>query len=140
MNIRNRKALYEFHILNEYEAGIILTGNEVKSIRNGLVTLNGSYIYVNNNEVFIKNLVISKYNRMHPIGIHEEDRDKKLLLTKKQIRDISKALQDKGTTCIPISIIQINNKIKVKIGVAKGKKLHDKRNKIKERDLSRESE
>ena len=134
----NRKAFYEYHILEEFDAGIVLLGSEVKSIRMGNVTISDSFIYIKDGEVWVKNLKVSRYKQAHRLEIHDENRDKKLLLTKKQIDKIGKNLQDAGITCIPLSIFIKNNKIKVKIGIAKGKKLYDKRNSIKERDIKRD--
>lgn len=136
--VSNRKAYYEYHILEEYEAGIVLVGNEVKSIREGNVILNDSFIYMSDGEVWIKNLKVSKYKQSHPSVTHEENRDKKLLLTKKEISKMSRKLEENGTTCVPLSIFTKNNKIKIKIGVAKGKKLWNKRQSIKDRDMKRD--
>lgn len=134
----NRKASFEYFILDEYDAGIVLLGSEVKSIRQGNVTMVDSFIYLKDGEVWLKNLKVARYNQTHRAEPHDENRDKKLLLTKKQIKKIEKSLQDKGITCIPLKIFTKSNRIKVKIGVAKGKKLHDKRNSIKERDIKRD--
>lgn len=134
----NRKAFYEYHILEEFDAGIVLLGSEVKSIRMNNVTLSDSFIYIKDGEVWIKNLRVARYAQSHRLEVHDENRDKKLLLTKKQIEKIGKSLHDTGITCIPLSIFIKNNKIKVKIGIAKGKKLWDKRSSIKERDIKRD--
>jgi len=136
--VTNRKAFYEYHILEEFEAGIVLLGGEVKSIREGNVTLNDSFIYLKSGEVWIKNFKVTRYKQTHFAEKHEENRDKKLLLTKTQIIKISRMMEDKGTTCVPLSVFSKNNKLKVKIGVVKGKKLYDKRASIKERDIKRE--
>lgn len=134
----NKKAFYEYHILEEFDAGIVLLGSEVKSVRMGNVTISDSFIYIKDGEVWIKNLKVARYKQAHRLEVHDENRDKKLLLTKKQIEKIGKKLQDVGITCIPLSIFIKNNKIKVKIGITKGKKLYDKRNSIKERDIKRD--
>lgn len=134
----NRKANFEYFILDEYDAGIVLLGSEVKSIRQGNVTMTDSFIYIKDGEVWLKNLKVARYSQTHSAEPHDENRDKKLLLTKKQIQKIEKSLQDKGITCIPLKIFTKSNRIKVKIGVAKGKKLYDKRNTIKERDMKRD--
>lgn len=134
----NRKANYEYFILDEYDAGIVLVGSEVKSIRQGNVTIADSFIYLKDNGVWIKNLKVAKYSQTHDSLTHDENRDKKLLLTKKQIRKIEKSLQDKGVTCIPLKIFTKGNRIKVKIGVAKGKKLYNKKEDIKRKDIERE--
>ena len=136
--VTNRKAFYEYHILEEFEAGIMLLGSEVKSIREGNVTLTDSFIYLKSGEVWIKNFKVARYKQTHLSEKHEENRDKKLLLTKVQIVKISRMMEDKGTTCVPLSVFSKNNKLKVKIGVVKGKKLYDKRASIKERDIKRE--
>jgi SsrA-binding protein len=136
--VNNKKAYFEYFVLEEYEAGIVLTGSEVKSIREANVTLLDSFIYLRDGEVWIKNLKIARYKQNHPSNLHEENRDKKLLLTKKEISKISRKLEDAGTTCVPLSIFNKRNKIKVKIGVVRGKKLWDKRNSIKERDMKRD--
>lgn len=134
----NRKANFEYFILDEYDAGIVLLGSEVKSIRQSNVTMSDSFIYLKDNEVWIKNLKVARYSQTHSAQPHDENRDKKLLLTKKQIQKIKKSLQDKGVTCIPLKIFIKSNRIKVKIGIGKGKKLYDKRNTIKERDVKRD--
>jgi SsrA-binding protein len=136
--VTNRKAFYEYHVLEEFEAGIMLLGAEVKSIREGNVTLNDSFIYLKSGEVWIKNFKVSRYKQAHFAEKHEENRDKKLLLKKVQIIKISRMMEDKGITCVPLSVFSKNNKLKVKIGVVKGKKLYDKRASIKERDIKRE--
>ena len=138
--VNNRKAYFEFHVLEEFDSGIVLLGSEVKSIRLGNVTLSDSFIFLKNGEVWIKNLRVSRYKQSYYTDQHDEMREKKLLLTKTQISKISKMIQDKGITCVPLQIFIKNNKIKVKIAIAKGKKLWDKRESIKERDLKREKQ
>jgi len=136
--VTNRKAFYEYHVLEEFEAGIVLLGSEVKSIRIGNVTVTDSFIYLKSGEVWIKNFKVARYKQTHLSEKHEENRDKKLLLTKTQIVKISRMLDDKGITCVPLSVFSKNNKLKVRIGVVKGKKLYDKRQSIKDRDIKRE--
>ncbi len=136
--VNNRKAYFEFHVLEEFEAGIILLGSEVKSIRMGNVNLTDSFIYLKSGEVWIKNFKVARYKQTHLSEKHEENREKKLLLTKSQIVKISRMMDDKGITCVPLQVFSKNNKLKVKIGVVKGKKLYDKRQSIKERDIKRE--
>jgi SsrA-binding protein len=139
MNIANNKrGYYEYHIINEYDCGIILLGNEVKSIRDGNINFSDSFIYLNKGEVWLRNFKISPYKMAHPSSKHEENRDKKLLLNKKEITKISKSLEVAGITCIPLKVFINNNRIKIKIGVAKGKKLWDKKESIKKRDIERE--
>ena len=134
----NRRARYEYTFIEEFDCGIILVGSEVKSVRMGNVTLIDAFIFIKDNEVWIKNLKIAPYKSAHTLDIHEENRDKKLLLNKKEIVRIKRKLEDKGITAIPLGMIVKNNKIKIKIAVAKGKKTWDKRETIKERDLTRE--
>jgi SsrA-binding protein len=134
MKLQNRKAYYEYHILEEYTAGIMLVGSEVKSIRDSNINFKDSYIYTHNNEVFVKQMFIGKYKQAIHTN-HEEVRDRKLLLTKKQIRDIQKQLQVTGITSVPLEIFELNGKFKIKIAIAKGKKLYDKRESIKEKDI-----
>lgn len=136
--LKNKKAYFDFKIFEDFDCGIVLEGGEVKSIRNGNVSMNDSFIFIDNNEVFIKNLKVSEYSHSHPSVIHKDDRVKKLLLTKKQIQKIQKFLKDKGNTCVPLKIFDKSNKIKIKIGLAKGKKMFDKRASLKEKDLKRE--
>lgn len=134
----NRKAYFEFTVLEEFEAGMILLGNEVKSIRNGDVTISDSFIYLKSGEVWAKNIKVAKYKQAHVADKHDENRDKKLLLHRKEINKIERLLEDNGTTIVPLSIFTLHNRLKIKIGVVKGKKLHDKRESIKKRDVERE--
>lgn len=138
MIVDNRKARFLYEVLEEFEAGIVLLGSEVKSIRMGNVTLTDSFIYLKSGEVWIKNFKVSRYKQTHLSEKHDESREKKLLLTKIQIVKISRMMEDKGVTCVPLSVFVKSNKLKVKIGVVKGKKLYDKRQSIKERDIKRE--
>ena len=134
----NRRARYDYTFLEEFDCGIILVGSEVKSIRMGNVTMLDAFIYIKDNEVWIKNLKVAPYKSAHTLDKHEENRDKKLLLNKKEITRIKRKLEDKGTTAIPLGMFIKHNRIKIKIAVAKGKKNFDKREAIKERDLTRE--
>jgi SsrA-binding protein len=136
--VNNRKAYFEYHILEEFEAGIMLLGSEVKSIRMGNVTLTDSFIYLKSGEVWIKNFKVARYKQTHLSEKHEDNREKKLLLTKTQIIKISRMMEDKGITCVPLQVFSKNNKLKVKIGVVKGKKLYDKKESIKKKDIQRE--
>lgn len=136
--ILNKKARFLYEIIEEYDSGIVLLGSEVKSIRLGHISMSDSFVYIKDGEAWIKNLKVSKYKQTHKLDIYDENRDKKLLLTKKQIYKIVKYLQESGITCVPLSIFIKNNRIKVKIGIAKGKNLYDKRSSIKERDIKRD--
>ncbi len=138
MKISNRKAYYEYNIIKEFICGIKLLGSEVKSLRNGEANMQDSYCYVFNNEVFVKGLHISK-NKMSSYNNHEEKRDRKLLLTKKEIRNIiGETKANNGMTIIPLEIFEMNGKFKIKISLAKGKKLHDKRESAKKKEMDRE--
>jgi SsrA-binding protein len=137
MKIVNRKAKFEYEILDTYVAGIVLQGSEVKSIRNGRCNISDSFCIVDNNEVILKNCHISKYDS-DKFTNHEELRDRKLLLTKKEILKLKEKSQTIGITIIPLKLFLQHNLIKAEIGLCKGKKLYDKRESIKERDIERE--
>ena len=134
----NRKAYYEYFVLEDFDAGIMLLGSEVKSIREGNVTISDCFAYIASGEIFIKNMKVARYKQTHLAEKHDENRDKKLLLNRREIDKIEKLLQDKGTTMVPLEIFTAKNRIKVKLGVVKGKKLYDKRESIKKRDMDRE--
>lgn len=138
--LKNKKAYFDYSFEYEIESGIILTGSEVKSIRDKSFTLNDSYVTLHKGEVWVNNLRVSKYRHIHPSVIHDENRKKKLLLTKKQISKIEKSLQTKGNVCIPVSVLSLNNRIKLKIGIGRGKKLWDKRDSLKKKDIQRDLE
>jgi SsrA-binding protein len=134
----NRKAYYEFSVLEDFTAGIMLLGAEVKSIREGNVNITDCFIYIKNGELWSKNLKIARYKQTHVAEKHDENRDKKLLLNRREINKIEKLLQDKGTTIVPLEIFTSKNRIKVKVGVVKGKKLWNKKESIKKKDIERE--
>jgi len=136
--IKNRSAYHEYFIDAKYEAGIVLLGTEVKSIRNGKVSFNDSYCLLNKGEAWIKSLHIAEYSHGN-INNHEPMRDRKLLLQRREIKKIESKLKEKGYTLIPLRIY-FNEKalVKVEIGLAKGKKLHDKRETIRQKDAERE--
>lgn len=139
MIVSNRKARYSFDVIEEFDAGIILTGNEVKSIRKGDVTIGDSFAYMKSGEVWIKNMKVAPYKQAHKLDKHDENRDKKLLLNRRELNKIDRMLGDKGTTIVPLSIFVNKNRLKVKIGVCKGKKLWNKKEDIKSRDLDRDA-
>jgi SsrA-binding protein len=138
MEIKNRSAYHEFFIEAKYEAGLVLLGTEVKSIRNGKVSFNDSYCVLHEEEVWIKSLHIAEYSHGN-INNHEATRDRKLLLRKREIKKIAAGLKEKGYTLIPLRMY-FNEKslVKIEIGLAKGKKLHDKRETIRQKDEERE--
>jgi len=132
----NRKANFEYLILNKYESGIVLTGTEVKSLRDSKVNIQDSYGRLINNEVWLINSNISEY-KYGNINNHEPLRNRKLLLNKREIRKVKQELQEKGLTLVPLKIYFKGSLIKVEIGIAKGKKLFDKRESIKKREVER---
>lgn len=136
MEIFNRKASHDYFIRDEYEAGIELLGTEIKSVRKGSVNFNDCYGRVKNNEVFLINMYIAKYEEGN-IFNHDERRERKLLLKKKEIIKINEAVNQKRYTLIPLKLYFVRNKAKVLLGICEGKKLYDKREAIKERDLRR---
>jgi len=139
--IKNKKAYYEYTILEKYTAGIKLLGSEVKSIRNGNVTIGESYCFISNDEMFIKGMNISPHKEGGIHNNHNPLRDKKLLLKKKEILKIKDKISQKGLTLIALEVILTDTGfLKIEIGLAKGKNLHDKRESIKEKDLKREIE
>jgi len=138
MEIKNRAAYHEYFIDNKYVAGIVLTGTEVKSLRTGKASFNDSYCIIHKSEVWIKSLHIAEYSH-GTVNNHDPVRDRKLLLQKREIRKIESKLKEKGYTLIPLLIFfNDKNLVKVEIGLARGKKLHDKRETIKKRDVERE--
>lgn len=137
MKLVNRKAYYNYFIIEDFIAGLVLTGPEVKSLRKGDVNFNDGFIFFKDGELFIKNMRIAKY-REATYQNHDEMRDKKLLLNKKEIEKISKASDEKGITLIPLELITINNKFKVKLGICRGKKNWNKKESIKAKDIERE--
>lgn len=139
INIKNRKASYQYHLLDTFEAGIMLLGTEIKSIREGKATLAESYCYFKGNELFIKNMHIGEYSHGN-IQNHEPLRERKLLLHKKELEKMQVNLEKGGNnTIIPLNLfINDKGKAKIRIALATGKKLFDKRESIKEKDLKRE--
>ena len=137
MEINNRKAKYDYNILEEIECGIELVGTEVKSIRNGSVNLKDSYAIIKNGEAYLLNTHISLYEEGN-IFNHEETRTRKLLLHKKEILKLNDKIRIEGYTLIPLKMYFVKNKVKVLLGICKGKKLYDKRETIKKRDMERE--
>lgn len=138
MEIVNRKAKFEYFIEETYEAGIELKGTEIKSIRKSAVDLRDSYVLIRKNEVYLLNAFIGKYEEGN-IFNHDERRTRKLLLHKNEIKKLYTGVTRNGYALIPLDIHFKNGKAKVKIGLCKGKKLYDKRETIKERDLQRQA-
>lgn len=137
MEILNRKARYDYEILDKYECGIVLTGTEIKSIRKGNANLKDSYAVVKNSEVFLLNMYISEYKEGN-IFNHEETRTRKLLLHKNEIKKINDKISIKGLTLVPVKLYFKNGKAKIELAVARGKHTYDKKETIKQRDIERE--
>lgn len=138
MEIKNKKAYFNYFVEDEIESGIALTGTEIKSVRKGSVNIKDSYIRIKNNEVYIINMYIAKYENGN-IFNHDEYRERKLLLHKKEIKKLNMQISRDSYTLIPLSVYLKNNKAKILIGVCKGKKVYDKRQAIKERDVVKSS-
>ena len=140
ISIKNKKAGFEYFLLEKFTAGLVLTGTEIKSIREGKANLTDAYCAIVNGELFVKNLHISEYT-FGNYNNHEPKRDRKLLVTKRELRKVISKLKDIGITIVP-TLLFINEKglAKLEIAVAKGKKLYDKRENIKQNDVRREME
>lgn len=134
MEINNRKAKFDYTILEEIEAGMVLKGTEVKSIKEGKANIKDSYAIIKNGEVYLLNMHISEYKEGN-IFNHEETRTRKLLLHKKEILKLRDKVDLQVLTLIPLKVYFKKNKAKVLLGLAKGKKTYDKRESIKERDI-----
>lgn len=134
---QNKKARHDYTILETYEAGMVLTGTEIKSIRNRRINLKDGFARVRNGEVFLINVHISPYTQGNLFN-HDPLRTRKLLLHKKQIQALLKAQNTSGVTLIPLKVYMKNGYAKVLIGVAKGKKQYDKRETLKQKDINRQ--
>lgn len=137
--IKNRKARHEYHVEETYEAGLVLKGTEVKSLREGKASLNEAFAYLQDGEVWLNNMYIKPYKHGSYTN-HNERRKRKLLLNKREIREMDKAVSKQGYTLVPLKLYFKKGYAKLLMGVAKGKKKHDKREDIKERDAKREIE
>ena len=135
--IQNRKAFHDYTIEDTYEAGIVLQGTEVKSLRAGQASFTDAFAFLQNEEVFLRELYIKPYEQGSYYN-HDPRRPRKLLLSKKEIRELDKAVQQKGNTLIPLKIYFKAGYAKVQIGLARGKKRFDKRDSIKEKDTKRD--
>jgi len=138
MELKNRQAYYEFFIDDKYEAGISLLGTEVKSLRAGKASFADAYCLFSDGELWLKSMHIAEYTHGNANN-HDPLRDRKLLLTKRELKKWEGKIKEKGYTIIPLRLFMNDkNFIKVEIGLAKGKKLHDKRDSIKQKDTDRE--
>ena len=137
IEIKNKKATFDYFIEEEIECGIVLKGTEIKSIRNGLANIKDCYAIIKDNEVFLLNMFIAKYEDAS-IFNHDERRTRKLLLNKNEIFKLKEKVEIKGYTLVPIKLYFKGNKVKILLGLCKGKKNYDKRESIKEKDIKRE--
>jgi SsrA-binding protein len=135
----NRKARHEYEIIQSIEAGIVLLGTEVKSLRQGKINLVDSFAQIKNGEVWLVSAHISEYTQGN-INNHEPTRTRKLLLNKVEIRKLTSKVNEKGLTLIPLRVYFSSGKVKVELGLAKGKKVYDKREDIKKRDFQRDQQ
>lgn len=141
IQINNRRASFDYEFLETYEAGIVLVGTEIKSLRAGKASLADSFCYFVDGELYVKGMNISTYFWASKWGAHEPARDRKLLLTRKELRHLAQAVKTKGLTIVAIrAYIAENGYVKLHIALAKGKKEFDKRASIKEKDIRREME
>ena len=138
MEIKNKKAYFDHFVLKEIEAGIVLTRTEIKSIREGSGSLSDTYIRIKNNEAYLLNMYIAKYEEGNRFN-HDERRTRKLLLHKNEINRLYDEVRLNGVTLVPLKLYFKENKVKVLVGLCRGKKLYDKRETIKKRDLAREN-
>ena len=139
MEILNRKARFNYFIIEEIECGIELFGSEVKSIRNGNCNIKDSYVVIRNNEVYLINMFIKNYKEAS-IFNKEETRKRKLLLHKKEIIKLKEKIEKEGYTLVPLKVYFNRNKVKVLLGLCKGKKTYDKREVLKEKEIKRKIE
>ncbi len=136
--MNNRQAYYNYHIDDKYEAGVVLLGTEVKSIRGGKVSFNDAFCLFDKGELWLRGLYIAEYS-MGTTNNHIAVHDRKLLLTKRELRKLQTKMKEKGFTIVPLRVFfNEKNFVKVQIGLARGKKSHDKRESIKEKDAARE--
>mgnify|MGYP000923387576 FL=1 len=139
MEVKNRKAYFNYEVLDTIEVGIVLKGTEIKSIRNAHVSLDNSYAVIKNDEVYLLNTFIKQYKEGN-IYNHDESRSRKLLLHKKEIKKLKDAIEKERMTLIPLKLYFVKNKVKILIGVCRGKKNYDKRESLKEKDMKKNLE
>ena len=139
VEIKNRRASFDYEFLETYTAGIVLSGTEIKSIRAGKASLVDAFCYFNNGELYVKNMHVADYLWSSNWGRHDPRRDRKLLLTRKELNKLQRAVKEKGMTIVAVKLyIAQNGYAKLLIALARGKKEYDKRQSIKEKDLRRE--
>ncbi len=133
----NRKARFEYQLLETYEAGLVLKGTEIKSVRRGQISLQEAYVRTDGKQAWLVGAHIAPYEHASAFQ-HDPDREKKLLLNKREIRELYDAVRIKGLTIVPVRVYLKGGRAKVEIAIAKGKKKYDKREAIKKRDIERE--
>ena len=138
INIKNKRAEHDYFIIDQYTAGIVLTGTEIKSIRAGKAGLVDTFCFISNNEIWVKNMYVAEYS-FGSFNRHEIRRDRKLLLNKKEIRNLADETKSPGQTIVPLRLfIDDNGRAKLVIGLCRGKKEYDKRETLKEKEGRRE--
>ncbi len=137
---RNKKAYADYKIIESFEAGIVLTGSEVKSVRKGGADLTGAFVIIRGEETYIVNMTISPYQSKNVPEKYEKDRALKLLMHKKELKGLIGQLQQKGLTILPLRMYNKGAKIKVEIAIARGKRTYEKREKIRKRETQRDIE
>ncbi len=137
MEIKNKQAYFNYFVEDEIECGIVLTGTEIKSVRKGSVNIKDSYVRIKNNEAYIINMYIAKYEEADKFN-HDEYQERKLLLHKKEIKKLASSVSTEGYTLIPLNVYFKGSHAKVLVGLCKGKKNYNKKEAIKERDIDRE--
>ncbi len=136
MEIKNKQAYFNYFVEDEIECGIVLTGTEIKSVRKGSVNIKDSYVRIKNNEAYIINMYIAKYEEADKFN-HDEYQERKLLLHKKEIKKLASSVSTEGYTLIPLNVYFKGSHAKVLVGLCKGKKNYNKKEAIKERDIKR---
>lgn len=134
----NSRATYDYDILDEYEAGLVLTGQEVKSAKNGQMKLKGAHVVFRGGEAWLLGSHIPKYSKAGPLPDYDPERSRKLLLRRKELRHLRGKAEEKGLTIVPLRAYLKRGRIKVAVGVGRGKRRYEKREAIKKRDLDRE--
>ena len=133
----NRKARHEYEILEKYEGGLVLTGSEVKSVREGGAKLDGSYVRLMRGELFLVGSQIRPYSKIFGRDTYDPERTRKVLVNARELRSLAPKLAQKGLTLVPLSLYPLGRRVKLAFALCRGKKAHDKRESIKERELSR---
>lgn len=134
----NKKALHDYEFLEKFEGGLKLTGPEVRSVKDGHIQLQGSFLHIRDRELWLKNATVSKYAPAGPQPGYDPIRDKKVLLHRREINRIMGKIQEKGLTLVPISVYTRAALVKIEFALARGKKQYEKRETIKKRDVQRE--